>query len=176
VYGEEFGLIPSNFISQHESAKCSKRSRQGGRKVSEQSSSQTSPSRHRKDSVPTKRDRIIHDESEPSTSQYSQKAEDIVKPKDPPPILKYIHNHVRDIFHMPISALVKGAVVLSEELFTEILPAAWELLLETNQETAVSAASLFILASVRAPSCASEIMQRALKHKDPNIRIGAILR
>jgi protein unc-80 len=126
--------------------------------------------------VPTsKRDRVVHDDSEP-TSQYSQKADEAVRDKDTPPILKYIKNHVRDMFHIPISALVKGAVLLTEDLFTEILPVAWELLLETNQETAVSAAALFILASVRAPNCASDIMQRALKHKDPNVRIGAILR
>lgn len=44
------------------------------------------------------------------------------------------------------------------------------------QEIAATAAALYIIASVRAPNFASEIMQRALKHKDPNIRIEAILR
>lgn len=71
---------------------------------------------------------------------------------------------------------MKGAAVLTEDQFTEIIPAAWELLLETNQETAAAAASLFILSSVKAPSVTSNIMQKALKNKDPNVRIGAILR
>lgn len=91
-------------------------------------------------------------------------------------ILKYIKNHVRDLFHVPLSTLVKGAAVLTEDQFIDIIPAAWELLLETNQETAASAAAFFILSSVKAPTQATEIMQRALKHKDPNVRIGAILR
>ena len=44
------------------------------------------------------------------------------------------------------------------------------------QETAANSAAMFIIASVRAPTQASEIMQSALKHKDPDVRIGAILR
>lgn len=85
-------------------------------------------------------------------------------------------NHVRDLFHIPIATLVKAAAILTEEQFVEAIPAAWELLLETNQETAATSAAFFILGSVRAPNCASDIMQRALKHRDPNIKIGAILR
>lgn len=91
-------------------------------------------------------------------------------------ILKYVKNHVRDLFHATFSTLLKGAVVLTEDQFIEIIPAAWELLLETNQETAATAAAFFILSSAKAASQASEIMQKALKHKDPNVRIGAILR
>lgn len=91
-------------------------------------------------------------------------------------IFKYIKNHVRNLFHFPMATLIKGAAILSEELFVEAIPAAWELLLETDQETAANSAALFIIASVRAPTFASDIMQRALKHKDPDVRIGAILR
>lgn len=102
------------------------------------------------------------------------------KPKqssaDNTPVFKYIKNHVRNLFHFPMAALIKGAAILSEELFIEAIPAAWELLLETDQETAANSAALFIIASVRAPTFASDIMQRALKHKEPDVRIGAILR
>lgn len=55
------------------------------------------------------------------------------KKKDNPPILKYVKNHIRDLFHFPMAVLVKGAAILTEELFIESLPAAWELLLESNQ-------------------------------------------
>lgn len=75
-----------------------------------------------------------------------------------------------------MAAVIKGAAILSEDLFIEAIPAAWELLLEPNQEVAANSAALFIIASVRAPNFASDIMQRALKHKDPDVRIGAILR
>lgn len=91
-------------------------------------------------------------------------------------VLKYIKNHVRELFHIPMAILIKSAVVLTEDHFIEVIPAAWELLLEKNQETSATAAALYIIASVRAPNFASEIMQRALKHKDPDIRIQAILR
>lgn len=92
------------------------------------------------------------------------------------PILKYIKDHIREMFHVPMATLIKGAVILNEEQFIEGIPAAWELILETNQEVSACAASFFILASVKAPTCVSEIMQKALKNKEPSVRIGAILR
>ncbi|XP_038122393.1 protein unc-80 homolog isoform X5 [Culex quinquefasciatus] len=175
VYGEEFGLVPMAFTNVTEAGKNSTRRdrTKHGRKVSE-GSSQTSPSR-RKDSIP-KRDRIIQDDSEPNTSQYSQRPEDNKKTQESPLVLKYIKNHVRDLFHVPLSTLVKGASVLTEEQFVEVTPVAWELLLESNQEVSAASSALFILASVKAPTTASELMQRAMKNKDPNIRIGAMLR
>lgn len=48
-------------------------------------------------------------------------------------VFKYIKNHVRNLFHFPMADLIKGAAILSEELFIEAIPAAWELLLETDQ-------------------------------------------
>ncbi|KAG5670539.1 hypothetical protein PVAND_000795 [Polypedilum vanderplanki] len=177
IYGEEFGLVPSSYLHT-ETAKTSngrrEKSRAAGRKISDQSSSHTSPSR-RKDST-GRRDRIIHDDSEQTSSQYSQKIEEKKQQKESALILKYVKNHVRDLFHVTFSAILKGAVILTEDQFIEIIPAAWELLLETNQETSAASAAFFILASVKAPSQASELMQKALKHKDPNVRIGAILR
>ncbi|XP_055525794.1 protein unc-80 homolog isoform X1 [Wyeomyia smithii] len=176
IYGEEFGLLPMAFNSMADSGKNNTRRDRPkqGRKVSDQSSSLTSPSR-RKDSI-TKRDRIIQDDSEPNTSQYSQRIDENKKMQEPALILKYLKNHVRDMFHVPICTLVKGAAVLTEEQFIDITPVAWELLLESNQEVSAASAALFILASVKAPTTASELMQRALKHKNPNIRIEAMLR
>lgn len=118
--------------------------------------------------------RIIHDDTEAVPLNGSKEKE--ASKKNGPPVLKYIKNHVRELFHMPMATIIKGAAILSEEYFIEALPAAWELLLETNQETAANSAALFIIASVRAPNFASDIMQRSLKHKDPDVRIGAILR
>lgn len=77
---------------------------------------------------------------------------------------------------MPLAVLIKGAVVLSEENFIEMLPVAWELLLEYSQEVAATAASLFILGAVRAPTQATDIMHHGLQHQNPAIRINAILR
>ncbi|XP_037920959.1 protein unc-80 homolog [Hermetia illucens] len=180
IYGEEFGFILNAEEISHETrfTKTREQRPRSTRKVSEQSSAQTSPSK-RKDSLSARKERLLHDDPD---SEFAEKIaknikqESETKKKDLPPILKYVKNHVREIFHFPMATLVKGAVILNEDLFTEALPAAWELLLETNQETAAVSASLFILGSVKAPNFASDIMMRALKHKDPNIKIGAILR
>ena len=98
------------------------------------------------------------------------------KEKEPPPMTKYLKNQVRDSFHAPLATLLKGAVVMSEELFIDIIPVAWELLLEMNQEVAASAASLFIVAAVRAPTHVTDIMHRGLTHKSTAVRISSILR
>lgn len=188
IYGEEFGIVPEVNLPHRQGsaggAPSAPSSSSGfgtgrrtvrNRKVSDQSSSQTSPKR--KESL-GKKDRIIHDDATlnmppkmtgSTTDSKKSTAESTA-------IYKYIKNHVRSLFHFPAAALLKGAAILSEDLFVEAIPAAWELLLETDQETAANSAALFIIASVRAPSFASDIMQRALKHKDTNVRIGAILR
>ncbi|XP_073952386.1 unc80, NALCN channel complex subunit isoform X3 [Choristoneura fumiferana] len=97
-------------------------------------------------------------------------------PADPPAILKYLKGQVRDAYHSPLAALIKGATTMSEEMFAECAPVAWQLLLEPDRELSACAASLFILAAVKAPQTASEIMHNDLKHTDPGVRINAILR
>lgn len=92
------------------------------------------------------------------------------------PILKFIRFHIRTLFHYPFVTMLKGAVILTEEMIIEAMPAAWELLLETNQDTATSSAAVFLMGSVKAQNFAFDIMQRALKNRDPDIRIGAIQR
>lgn len=150
------------------------RASRGGRKVSDQSSSQTSPAR-RKESM-SRRDKLLLDDDIVGCSVLNQKSDNSKKSKETPLILKYIKNHIRDLFHIPMAALLKGAALMTEEQFIDIVPSAWELLLESDQELATAAAAVFVLGSVRASSCTTEIMTKALKHKDPNVRIGAILR
>jgi hypothetical protein len=98
------------------------------------------------------------------------------KNKEELPMLKYINRQVKDAFHAPLGTLLKGALVMSDDLFIDILPVTWELLLEMNQEVAAAAASLFIVAAVRAPTQATDIMHRGLQHSHTTIRINSILR
>lgn len=102
--------------------------------------------------------------------------EDRDRDREPPPVLKYIKTQVKDAFHAPLATLIKGAVVMTEDLFVEVLPVAWELLLESNQEVAASAAALFIVSAVRAPNQASDLMHKGLQHNNTSVRINAILR
>ncbi|XP_075975825.1 unc80, NALCN channel complex subunit isoform X2 [Anticarsia gemmatalis] len=97
-------------------------------------------------------------------------------PADPPPILKYLKGQVRDAYHTPLATLIKGATTMSEEMFAECAPVAWQLLLEPDRELSSCAAALFILAAVKAPHTATEIMHNDLKHAEPGTRINAILR
>ncbi|XP_015178627.1 PREDICTED: protein unc-80 homolog isoform X2 [Polistes dominula] len=197
IYGEEFGILNGTGMfdadsDKKEDGKKDKRSR----KVSEQTSTQVSPVR-RKDSVGRKykidknmdgsqsgrlcqrdsskdlADQDSADKGKESSKNLDAKAD---SEAETPAILKYIKTQVKDAFHAPMATLVKGAVVMTEDLFVDVLPVAWELLLESNQEVAASAASLFIVAAVRAPNQASEIMNNGLQHSNSSVRINAILR
>lgn len=182
VYGEEFGFT---FDSDHptleptviSSSKVHQQQRpRSARKVSEQSSTQTSPSK-RKDSL-SRKDRISDDPdlemAEKLAKAFRQEREK--KEQEEPPILKFIRFHIRSLFHFPFATMLKGAVVLTEEMVIEAMPAAWELLLESNQDTSSASAAVFLMGSVKAQNYAFDIMQRALKNKDPDVRIGAIQR
>ncbi|XP_023247885.1 protein unc-80 homolog [Copidosoma floridanum] len=92
------------------------------------------------------------------------------------PILKYIQTQVKNSFHAPLATILKAAAVILEEHFINIIPIAWELLLEPNQEVAITAASLFIIATIRAPTESVTLIHRGLQHIDPIIRITSILR
>ena len=121
------------------------------------------------------------DSSKDLADQDSEKGKESSKTSGDPdkensPVLKYLKTQVKDIFHAPLATMVKGAAVMTEELFVDVLPVAWELLLESNQEVAASAASLFIVAAVRAPNQASELMHHGLEHSSSSVRINAILR
>lgn len=186
VYGEESGLLTAVDPEGSDKQQDNKKEKGRGRKVSDQTSSQASPIR-RKDSF-GRRDRIERTDGKHRDSDQDVEKNKITagakrlitgsseKAKETLPILKYLKTQVRNVFHAPLSVLVKGAVVLTEDLFIDIIPVAWELLLESDQEVAASAASLFILCSVRAPNHASDLMHHALGHQDVSIRINAILR
>lgn len=47
-------------------------------------------------------------------------------------ILKYIKNQVQEGFHSLFSVLLKAGTLLSEEQYLQLVPIAWELLLEPD--------------------------------------------
>lgn len=83
---------------------------------------------------------------------------------------------MKDSFHSPLATIVKSIVILSEDHVVDILPVAWELLLESNQEVVATAASLFIVAAFKASRKAVEVMQSGLQNNETAVRINAILR
>ncbi|XP_058795328.1 protein unc-80 homolog isoform X2 [Phymastichus coffea] len=196
TYGEEFEIeSDGGWFNTEIEKKDDPKKEKRNRKVSDQTSLQVSPVR-RKDSVGRKykidksfdgsQSGQLHGESSKDMHEqefdYSQdfwkfmKSPEDEKEKEPHPMIKYMKDQVRDSFQAPFATLLKGAVVMSEELFVDVLPIAWVLLLEFNQEVAASAASLFIVASVRAPTQAINIMQEGLQNEEASIRINSILR
>ncbi|GAB6032279.1 hypothetical protein CHUAL_010920 [Chamberlinius hualienensis] len=97
-------------------------------------------------------------------------------PKEPSPILRYLQTQVQNLFHCPLAILIKSCVIASDDVFTDIIPVAWELLLENDQQVAASAAVAFILSAIKVPDLASDLLCRELRHEDVNQRINAILR
>lgn len=197
IYGEKFGYQPDTKKKDpdEETKKDSRRSR----KVSDQLHS--SPEA-RKDSMgATKKFKIdksmdglesekiftVHRDSSIDRNPHSSKdfipeppdeeTESKFVEKEPCAMTKYLKNCVGEhAFHTTLAILIKGAVVVPDEIFVEILPFAWELLLEVNQEVVGAAAALFIIGAVRAPVQATEIMHKCLEHEITEVRINAILR
>ena len=65
---------------------------------------------------------------------------------------------------------------MTDEEIHSVIPPAWELLLESNPVVASTAAVAFILASVRQPEAASDVLLKELSHDSAVIRSQAIQR
>ncbi|XP_052242651.1 protein unc-80 homolog isoform X2 [Dreissena polymorpha] len=96
--------------------------------------------------------------------------------KEDLPIVKYITSQAQKLTQCPLGILSKAAPILNEDQFADIMPVAWELMMETDQEVAAAAASMFLIASVRAPEKAQTMVFKELQHEEPCVRINAVLR
>ncbi|XP_036354476.1 protein unc-80 homolog isoform X2 [Octopus sinensis] len=95
---------------------------------------------------------------------------------EPLPIVKYITTQAHNLTQSPMAVVTKAAPILSENTFVDMMPVAWELILESDQELAASAATVFLLTSVKAPDKAQAMLVREMQHEDVNHRINSILR
>ena len=46
---------------------------------------------------------------------------------------------VLNLMHTPLAVITKAAAILSDDVFIDMMPVAWELLIETDQELAAAA-------------------------------------
>jgi len=74
-----------------------------------------------------------------------------------------------------MALLIKAAVVLTEEQVLDILPIAWEFLLDSNQELVASSSTLFIISAFKAPQKCIELLNSNLTDKNSMTRANAIL-
>ncbi|XP_071977418.1 protein unc-80 homolog isoform X11 [Engystomops pustulosus] len=91
-------------------------------------------------------------------------------------MLKYIRHQVMSMSPAPLSLLIKAAPILTEEMYGDIQPAAWELLLSVDEHMAGAAAAMFLLCAVKVPDAVSEMLTSEFQHPETGQRLNAILK
>lgn len=81
-----------------------------------------------------------------------------------------------DLFQAPLLVLIKSATIMNDDAFIDIIPIAWELLLDIPKETVAAAAAMFILSAVRCPEPVTALLNGNLRHPDPAERFKALLK
>ncbi|CAL8099332.1 unnamed protein product [Orchesella dallaii] len=117
----------------------------------------------------------IIDPTPPSTEPIGQKGTAKERHEEST-ILKYIKHQVQEGFHSLFSCLIKAGSLLSEEQFLQLVPIAWELLLEPDIQVSSCAAALLIMAGVKVPEQVRTLLQADFEHHNPNTRMNALLR
>ncbi|CAG9539348.1 unnamed protein product, partial [Cercopithifilaria johnstoni] len=96
--------------------------------------------------------------------------------RSPSPMLFYIATQMLCITHSPFSTLLKSCLVLRNEHYREIIDICWHLLIHRDKHLVTSAASLFIISSVRNPEGTVNVIRNSLLSDDPNIRTEGLRR
>ncbi|XP_078235397.1 protein unc-80 homolog isoform X18 [Pogona vitticeps] len=91
-------------------------------------------------------------------------------------MLKYIRHQVMSLSPAPLSLLIKAAPILTEEMYGDIQPAAWELLLSMDEHMAGAAAAMFLLCAVKVPEAVSDMLMSEFHHPEAVQRLNAILK
>ncbi|VVC45096.1 Hypothetical protein CINCED_3A015660 [Cinara cedri] len=190
LYGEEFGLMASIEENGY-SELLSSITKVDVKKTVQISSCQSSPNKrkdslgkiensnllyHLGESMSNNKKILLKSDSKAYEKKDNQNTKDDDKNIESPIILKYIKNQVHDIFHCSMALLIKAAVVLTEEQVFDILPIAWEFLLDSNQELVASSSTLFIIAAFKAPQKCIDLISSNLTNKDSTTRANAVLK
>ncbi|KAF3688432.1 Protein unc-80 -like protein [Channa argus] len=91
-------------------------------------------------------------------------------------MLKYIRNQVMSLSPAPLSLLIKAAPILTDDMYGDIQPAAWELLLSVDEHMAAAAAAMFLLCAVKVPDAVTEMMTAEFQHQEACQRINSVLK
>ncbi|XP_067844006.1 protein unc-80 homolog [Heptranchias perlo] len=91
-------------------------------------------------------------------------------------MLKYIRTQVMSLSPAPLSLLIKAAPILTEDMYGDIQPAAWELLLSVDEHMAAAAAAMFLLCAVKVPDAVSDMVMSEFHHLEAVQRINAIVK
>uniref|UniRef100_W5KQ91 Unc-80 homolog, NALCN channel complex subunit n=1 Tax=Astyanax mexicanus TaxID=7994 RepID=W5KQ91_ASTMX len=91
-------------------------------------------------------------------------------------MLKYIRTQVMSLAPAPLSLLIKAAPILTDDMYGDIQPAAWELLLSVDEHIAAAAAAMFLLCAVKVPDAVTEMMMAEFQHSEASQRINSVLK
>ncbi|XP_067404843.1 protein unc-80 homolog isoform X2 [Emydura macquarii macquarii] len=91
-------------------------------------------------------------------------------------MLKYIRHQVMSLSPAPLSLLIKAAPILTEEMYGDIQPAAWELLLSVDEHMGGAAAAMFLLCAVKVPEAVSDMLMSEFHHPETVQRLNAVLK
>uniref|UniRef100_A0AAZ3PZM6 Unc-80 homolog (C. elegans) n=1 Tax=Oncorhynchus tshawytscha TaxID=74940 RepID=A0AAZ3PZM6_ONCTS len=91
-------------------------------------------------------------------------------------MLKYIRNQVMSLSPAPLSLLIKAAPILTEDMYADVQPAAWELLLSVDEHMAAAAAAMFLLCAVKVPDAVTEMMMAEFQHAEASQRINSVFK
>ncbi|KAJ8003918.1 hypothetical protein DPEC_G00153380 [Dallia pectoralis] len=91
-------------------------------------------------------------------------------------MLKYIRNQVMSLAPAPLSLLIKAAPILTEDMYGDVQPAAWELLLSVDEHMAAAAAAMFLLCAVKVPDAVTEMMMAEFQHAEASQRINSVFK
>uniref|UniRef100_A0AAY5KIG3 Unc-80 homolog (C. elegans) n=1 Tax=Esox lucius TaxID=8010 RepID=A0AAY5KIG3_ESOLU len=91
-------------------------------------------------------------------------------------MLKYIRNQVMSLSPAPLSLLIKAAPILTEDMYGDVQPAAWELLLSVDEHMAAAAAAMFLLCAVKVPDAVTEMMMAEFQHVEASQRINSVFK
>ncbi|XP_033107470.1 protein unc-80 homolog, partial [Anneissia japonica] len=92
------------------------------------------------------------------------------------PMMQYLKTQALYLWHTPFALLAKAAPILTEDIFQDILPLAWELLLDTNQELAGASAAIVLMCSAKIPDATIKMITNEMEHEDSGQRVDAIQR
>uniref|UniRef100_A0A915PNH9 Uncharacterized protein n=1 Tax=Setaria digitata TaxID=48799 RepID=A0A915PNH9_9BILA len=98
------------------------------------------------------------------------------KHSTPSPMLSYISTQMLSIAHTPFSTLLKSCLILCNDHYREIVDICWHLLIHRDKHIVTSAASLFIVSSVRNPEETVTVIKNSLLSDNANIRTEGLRR
>ena len=89
---------------------------------------------------------------------------------------KFLENSIRNLFHSPISLLLKGFLVLPDTIYSKLLYTSWHLILESDQHLCCTAACAFLLCSFKCSEQATELLNGSLNSGKASEQIAAMRR